>query len=187
MSTFFFFSWLCRAFADFFCFLSVDRSSVGGRGELSVSSLSPSSPSLPRPSSPPSQFLFSLQKWNIDLSECIRIWRSGCIIQSDGISDFLQPLLSSSSSSSSILNPLLLPPLASEISKTYPSLKSVAQLVLQTDAVAPALTATLEWVKAVGGKDLPTNYEEMQLDTFGAHRYDVKGELVEGAKKGPYQ
>ncbi|KAL7417270.1 6-phosphogluconate dehydrogenase [Mrakia frigida] len=125
------------------------------------------------------------ENWGVQLSECIRIWRAGCIIQSDGIADFLEPLLQKSANTSTI-NPLLVPEIASEISKTYSSLKEVAKLVLETDAVAPALSATLEWVKAVGGKDLPTNFEEMQLDTFGAHRYDVKSEFVEGTEKGPY-
>jgi hypothetical protein len=36
-------------------------------------------------------------------------------------------------------------------------------------SVAPSLSATLEWLKAVSGKHLPTNFEEMELDVFGHH------------------
>ena len=32
------------------------------------------------------------KKWNIKMSEVIRIWRAGCIVQSDYISDLLEPL-----------------------------------------------------------------------------------------------
>jgi 6-phosphogluconate dehydrogenase len=119
----------------------------------------------------------------VDLSHCIRVWRAGCIIRSGAISDlFLKHL-----SSSSPINLLLVPEIAKVISETYADLKETVHYSLHADAVVPALSASLEWVKSCGGKDLPTNFEEMQLDTFGAHRYDNKGEEIEGTKKGPYQ
>lgn len=130
-----------------------------------------------------SHLLCIAQGWNVDISHCIRVWRAGCIIRSTAISTFLLPHLSSSSP----VNLLLVPEIAKPIAETYPALKETIHFALHADAVVPALSASLEWVKSCGGKDLPTNFEEMQLDTFGAHRYDAKGEEIEGTKKGPYQ
>ena len=124
--------------------------------------------------------------WNVDLAHCLLVWRAGCIIRSTAISSFLLKALSSHDGKTP-LNLLLVPEIAKPIAETYPALKEVVHMSLHADAVVPALSASLEWVKSVGGKDLPTGFEEMQLDTFGAHRYDAKGEELEGTKKGPYQ
>ena len=63
------------------------------------------------------------------------------------------------------LNPLQeIPELAAELSGTFSSLKKVYSFAIETDAVAPALGATLEWMKAVGGRNLPTDFQEMELD-----------------------
>jgi hypothetical protein len=43
-------------------------------------------------------------------------------------------------------------------------MKKVYRLAIDTDAVAPAVGATLEYLKSVGGRDLPTNFEELELD-----------------------
>lgn len=43
-------------------------------------------------------------------------------------------------------------------------MKKVYAFAIEVDAVAPALGATLEWLKAIGSKNLPTDFEEMELD-----------------------
>jgi 6-phosphogluconate dehydrogenase len=57
-----------------------------------------------------------------------------------------------------------IPELSAELSRTYEPLKKIYLTCIQTDAVAPAVGATLEYFKAVGGKNLPTDFEEMELD-----------------------
>lgn len=67
--------------------------------------------------------------------------------------------------------------------------------------MAPAVGATLEYFKAVGGKNLPTDFEEMELDCesallgngvymlmvdFGHHNYDLKAGAEKGHEKGKY-
>lgn len=114
----------------------------------------------------------------------MRIWRAGCIIQSDAISAFLDPLLHSNKHA---LNLLQVPEIAAEIGKTYPALKKLVALSIENDAVIPAFSATLEWMKSVGGKDLPTSFEEMELDYFGHHNYDLKRDPIKGTHKGSHQ
>lgn len=44
-----------------------------------------------------------------------------------------------------------------ELGKTYDSLKDVCRIAINYDAVVPSLSATLEYIKCVGGRDLPTS------------------------------
>jgi len=69
-----------------------------------------------------------------------------------------------------------IPELSAELAKTYEPLKKIYTTCIQTDAVAPAVGATLEWFKAVGGKNLPTDFEEMELDCklTGAYGADIR-------------
>ena len=48
----------------------------------------------------------------------------------------------------------------------------------------PALSASLEYVKYCGGKHLPSQFMEAELDYFGAHSYDLKSEGDGEVKKG---
>jgi len=64
-----------------------------------------------------------------------------------------------------------IPELSAELAKTYEPLKKIYTTCIQTDAVAPAVGATLEWFKAVGGKNLPTDFEEMELDCESEGNY----------------
>ena len=75
-------------------------------------------------------------------------------------------------------------------------MKEVYQIVMDTDAVAPAIGSTLEWLKAIGGEHLPTDFEEMELDCKSALRDSADSRLWtpqlrlekqvgEGAPQGP--
>jgi 6-phosphogluconate dehydrogenase len=57
-----------------------------------------------------------------------------------------------------------IPKVATELRSAYDAIKEVYQIAMDTDAVAPAIGSTLEWLKAIGGKHLPTDFEEMELD-----------------------
>lgn len=45
---------------------------------------------------------------------------------------------------------------AKELRKTYDSLKRVVRLSIDVDAVVPAISTSLEYIKTIGGRDLPT-------------------------------
>jgi 6-phosphogluconate dehydrogenase len=136
------------------------------------------------------------QDWGINMADCIKIWRggklkdsawsaftnaAGCIIQSDALSDLLEPVYAAESD---LINLLLEPKVAQELASTYSALKEVVKACIDIDAIVPALSATLEYVKAVAAAELPTNFEEAELDAFGAHSYDTKQERAGEVKKG---
>lgn len=82
----------------------------------------------------------------------------------DAICELLLPLLQPFGPSSPLNLVQDLPKIASELRSTYEPIKEVYRLAVNTDAVAPAIGATLEWLKAIGGEHLPTDFEEMELD-----------------------
>ena len=120
--------------------------------------------------------------FNVNYTELLQIWRAGCIIQADYINrDLLAPIYSNKTNhSNSSINPLYQASIASELKKGYSSLKSIVSTAVQGDHVLPALSATLEYLKYQTNTDLPTSFYEAELDYFGKHMYDKKGDDPEG-------
>ncbi|KAJ5259546.1 hypothetical protein N7478_012527 [Penicillium angulare] len=120
------------------------------------------------------------EKWNIDLAQCLRIWRGGCIIRSDGIADILESVLSSEKTWENLKHAEAV---AHELSRTYRPLKATVVQGCLHDQYMPAISANLEYLKYVGGKKLPTKFMEGQMDFFGSHGYNKPG--VSGEDPGP--
>jgi 6-phosphogluconate dehydrogenase len=122
--------------------------------------------------------------WKIDYSQVWQIWRAGCIIQADYLSDsILAPILKSSNAKPSTMNLNLNPRAAKDIKNCYPSLRKIVAKAVEKDQVAPALSATLEYFKVVSGTELPTTFYEAELDYFGSHMFDKKGDQDQNVKK----
>lgn len=120
--------------------------------------------------------------WDIDLAVCIRIWRAGCIIQSDHIADLFEPILAGNSKSedpANIVNMKLIQEVADELRKNFGALKETVLKGTTSDAYMPTLSATLEYLKYESGKMLPTQFMEAEMDYFGAHGYDEPGKKGE--------
>jgi 6-phosphogluconate dehydrogenase len=121
--------------------------------------------------------------WQIDYSKVWQIWRAGCIIQADYISDeILAPVLKSNPSPEG-LNLNFSSRVAKDIKKCFPALRRVVAKSVETDQVVPAISATLEYFKIVSGTDLPTSFYEAELDYFGSHMFDKKGDTDPSVKK----
>ncbi|KAH4111121.1 decarboxylating 6-phosphogluconate dehydrogenase [Parastagonospora nodorum] len=121
--------------------------------------------------------------WNIDYSQVWQIWRAGCIIQADYISDeILAPILKSNPTSDD-LNLNFSPRVAQDIKNCFPALRRVVAKSVETDQVTPAISATLEYFKVASGTDLPTSFYEAELDYFGSHMFDKKGDRDANVKK----
>lgn len=117
--------------------------------------------------------------FNVNYSELLQVWRAGCIIQADYINrDLLAPIYTGKSSDS--VNPLYQSSVANELKKGYRSLKTVVERGTQGDHIIPALSASLEYLKYQSSTDLPTSFYEAELDYFGKHMYDRKGDDPDG-------
>lgn len=119
--------------------------------------------------------------FNVDYSELLQVWHAGCIIQADYISqNLLTPIYANRKSKASVTNPLYEPSVADDLKRGFPALKKVVAKGVEGDHVIPALSATLEYLKYQTSTELPANFYEAQLDYFGKHMYDVKGDDAEG-------
>lgn len=128
------------------------------------------------------------EKWNIDLASAIQIWRAGCIIQSEYIADMFQPLLGRSENQE-LTNMKFLDPVAEELQHNYRAIKDVVMTGVSFDHYLPAISSTLEYMKYIGGTNLPTKFMEAEMDYFGAHSYykpGVPGEDPGRTAKGPH-
>lgn len=120
------------------------------------------------------------EKWNINLADCIQIWRAGCIIQSEYIADMLQPVFEANPN---IRNLKFVDSVSRALRENYQPLREIVLKCTEIDAYVPAMSASLEYLKYVNGTKLPTKFMEAQMDYFGAHAYNKPG--VPGEDPGP--
>ncbi|EEP79994.1 hypothetical protein UREG_04836 [Uncinocarpus reesii 1704] len=126
------------------------------------------------------------EKWNVNLGDCMKIWRAGCIIQTEYISDLLMPAVTSDAR---IMNIKLIDEVAADLNKHYDALKSTVLKGTEANSYIPSLSASLEYLKYEAAKMLPTQFMEAELDFFGAHNYDrpgVRGEDPGKVSKGTH-
>lgn len=123
------------------------------------------------------------EDWGISLQTCLRIWRAGCIIASDGLLEVLQDVAKDFDQQNGGVNMKghtknawslipAHPTLTACLSKEMPALRHVVLWGLERDACVPTLSASLEWIKYIGARTLPTMFMEAELDWFGAHKFD---------------
>lgn len=107
-------------------------------------------------------------KWGVKLSDCIAIWRAGCIITSDGIAYLLRPVVEAKdkNAESETINILHDDSVVGEFTRTYGSLKRIIMKSTEWDAYVPAMSATLEWIKYCGGAVLPTQFMQVRRSLY---------------------
>jgi len=120
--------------------------------------------------------------FNIDYAELVQVWKAGCIIQADYIGNrLLAPLYFKQSARNFSANPLYHKDVTDDLKRGVPHLRNVVAKSVGADHIVPALGATLEYLKYQTSTELPTSFYEAQLDYFGKHMFDRKGDDVEGA------
>ena len=112
-------------------------------------------------------------KWNISYPTVVQIWRNGCIIRADHISALLAEIFSDPNGDRDIMHD---PRIGKEFHDNFPALRRVVAKGVETDAIIPSLSATLEYLKYSTSTVLPTQFYEAQLDYFGKHMFDLKSE-----------
>ncbi|KAL8879216.1 MAG: hypothetical protein Q9198_003131 [Flavoplaca austrocitrina] len=112
-------------------------------------------------------------QWNIDYSAVVQIWRNGCIIKADYITDMLADIFKQPKVDLDLLHNKRV---ARELKQAFPALKEIVMKGVEHDAIIPSLSATLEFLKYSTNTILPTQFYEAQLDYFGKHMFDLKSE-----------
>ena len=106
--------------------------------------------------------------WGINLGECARIWKGGCIIRAK----ILDKIKQAFSKEGGLTHLLLDPEFAQELVKRQTAWRRVVGLAVATGVSIPALMSSLEYFDSFRSQRLPMNLLQAQRDFFGSHTFE---------------
>lgn len=106
--------------------------------------------------------------WGVDLSECARIWKGGCIIRAQ----FLDRLQQAFTSNPELPNLMVDPSFAAELNRRSASWRRIVTLCVASGVGCPALSSSLAYFDTYRRASLPANLTQAQRDFFGGHSFE---------------
>jgi len=106
--------------------------------------------------------------WNINLSECARIWMGGCIIRAK----FLQRIMIAFKENPQLPNLLMDPSVIKELNSDQDSLRRITATAITQGIPAGAFCGSLAYIDSYRTARLPACLTQAQRDFFGAHTYE---------------
>jgi 6-phosphogluconate dehydrogenase len=106
-------------------------------------------------------------KWGVNLGDCAKVWRGGCIIRSV----FLEDIRKAFARNAELANLLLDPFFKKAVTKRMPEWRFVVSTAVQLGIPAPAFSDSLAYYDGYRSARLPANLTQAQRDYFGAHTY----------------
>lgn len=97
--------------------------------------------------------------WGVDLGECARIWKGGCIIRAAFLDDIKRAYVRDPD----LDNLLVDPDFASQILKRQASWRRVVSLCVASGIAAPAMTASLSYFDSYRRARLPANLVQVRF------------------------
>jgi 6-phosphogluconate dehydrogenase len=107
-------------------------------------------------------------KWNIDLGECSRIWKGGCIIRAQ----FLDKIKQAYQRRADLPNLLLDPDFNAFVEQAQPNWRRAVATAIQTGVAVPGMSASIGYFDTYRTANLPLNLTQAQRDFFGSHTYE---------------
>ncbi len=107
-------------------------------------------------------------EWNINLAECARIWKGGCIIRAE----LLEEIRKAYANNPKLPNLLMDKDFGSYIVDVQQSWRHVINFAQNNGIAVPALSASLAYFDMYRAEHLPQNLTQAQRDFFGAHTYE---------------
>ncbi|NEP63566.1 MAG: decarboxylating NADP(+)-dependent phosphogluconate dehydrogenase [Symploca sp. SIO2G7] len=105
--------------------------------------------------------------YDLDLGECARIWKGGCIIRAR----FLNKIKHAFTENPALPNLLLAPEFKQTILDRQSAWRDVVAMAAQYGIPVPAFSASLDYFDSYRRAQLPQNLTQAQRDYFGAHTY----------------
>ncbi|MBD2021795.1 NADP-dependent phosphogluconate dehydrogenase, partial [Leptolyngbya sp. FACHB-36] len=105
--------------------------------------------------------------FNLDLGECARIWKGGCIIRAR----FLNKIKNAFDENPTLANLLLAPEFRQTILDRQSAWREVISQAALLGIPVPAFSASLDYFDSYRRDRLPQNLTQAQRDYFGAHTY----------------
>jgi 6-phosphogluconate dehydrogenase len=106
-------------------------------------------------------------KWGVNLGDCAKVWRGGCIIRSV----FLEEIRKAFAKNPGLPNLLLDPFFKKAVTRRLPEWRFVVQTAIGLGIPAPAFSDSLAYYDGYRSARLPANLTQAQRDYFGAHTY----------------
>lgn len=109
--------------------------------------------------------------WNVNLGECARIWKGGCIIRAQ----FLDKIKQAYDRDANLPSLLVDPSFISDIIDGQPSWRRIVSLSAQAGIPSPAIYASLAYFDAYRTAELGSaSLVQAQRDFFGSHTFERK-------------
>jgi 6-phosphogluconate dehydrogenase len=106
--------------------------------------------------------------WNIDLGECSRIWKGGCIIRAR----FLDKIKGAYQRRADLPNLLLDPDFNAFVQQSQPNWRRAVSTAIQSGVAVPGMSASIGYFDTYRTANLPLNLTQAQRDFFGSHTYE---------------
>ena len=106
--------------------------------------------------------------WTVDLGECARIWKGGCIIRAK----FLDRIKRAYDANPKLANLLVDPDFAAEVNARQGAWRRVVSLCVASGIACPSFSASLGYFDQYRRARLPANLTQAQRDFFGSHTYE---------------
>jgi 6-phosphogluconate dehydrogenase len=106
--------------------------------------------------------------WNIDLGECARIWKGGCIIRAR----FLGKIKGAYARRADLPNLLLDPDFNAFVQESQPNWRRAVATAIQSGVAVPGMSASIGYFDTYRTANLPLNLTQAQRDFFGSHTYE---------------
>lgn len=106
--------------------------------------------------------------WNVDLSECARLWKGGCIIRAA----LLQKIQDALARDKNLPNLMIDPVIAGELNERTAAWRRVVVVAIGYGVSTPSLSGSLNYFDSYRRASLPANLTQAQRDFFGGHTYE---------------
>jgi 6-phosphogluconate dehydrogenase len=106
--------------------------------------------------------------WNVDLGECARIWKGGCIIRAA----FLDRIKGAYAKDPTLISLLIDPDFSQELNARQYSWRRVVSLAVASGIPTPSFSGSLSYYDSFRRERLPANLTQAQRDFFGGHTYE---------------
>lgn len=106
--------------------------------------------------------------WNVNLSECARLWKGGCIIRAA----LLQKIQDALARDKNLANLVLDPVIAGELNERTAAWRRVVVVSVGYGVATPSLSGSLNYFDSYRRASLPANLTQAQRDFFGGHTYE---------------
>jgi len=106
--------------------------------------------------------------WNVNLSECARLWKGGCIIRAA----LLQKIQDALARDVNLPNLIMDKVIAAELNERTAAWRRVVVTAVGYGIATPALSGSLNYFDAYRQATLPANLTQAQRDFFGGHTYE---------------